>query len=165
MFDENQIEELVELLTTLNSNTKIYFGCDSVRIVKNDIWYARFATVVIVHKNGNNGCRLFSSESREIDYDTKQDKPRMRLMHEAMKVCEAYLQLIPFISEFDCEIHLDINTDPQHGSSCVAKEAAGYVLGMTGLEPKLKPDGFAASYGADGVAHGRNTRPVLAHQA
>jgi len=28
-------------------------------------------------------------------------------------------------------------------------------MGMTGIQPKLKPDGFAASYGADGVAHGR----------
>ena len=158
MFNNNQIEELVELLSTLNSDTKIYFGCDSVRTIKKNIWYARYATVVIVHKNGNKGCRLFSHEDTLIDYDTKYNRPRMRLMNETIKVCEAYVQLAPFIDEFDCEIHLDINTDPQHGSSCVAKEAAGYVLGMTGLEPKLKPLGFAASYGADGVAHGRSQR-------
>ncbi len=164
MFSLEQVEQLVDLLTTLDNRTKIYFGCDSVRVIKNNIWYARFATVVIVHKNGNNGCRLFSNQSIEIDYDMKQDKPRMRLMNEAMKVCEAYIQLAPLIDEFDCEIHLDINIDPQHGSSCVAKEAAGYVLGMTGVEPKLKPDGFAASYGADGIAHGRNQRTSV-HQA
>ena len=164
MFSNNQIEQLVNLLTTLNSNTKIYFGCDSVRVIKKNVWYARYATVVIVHKNGNNGCRLFSAESTEVDYDVRENRPKMRLMHEAMKVCDAYLQLIPFIDEFDCEIHLDINTDPQHGSSCVAKEAPGYVLGMTGVEPKLKPQGFAASYGADGVAHGRNQRTSV-HQA
>lgn len=164
MFSNNQIEQLVNLLTTLNSNTKIYFGCDSVRVIKKNVWYARYATVVIVHKNGNNGCRLFSAESTEVDYDVRENRPKMRLMHEAMKVCDAYLQLIPFIDEFDCEIHLDINTDPQHGSSCVAKEAAGYVLGMTGVEPKLKPQGFAASYGADGVTHGRNQRTSV-HQA
>ena len=164
MFNNKQVNELINLLTTLNSNTKIYFGCDSVRIIKNNVWYARYATVVIVHKNGNNGCRLFSHESREIDYDVKQHRPRMRLMNEAMKVCQAYIQLAPLIDEFDCEIHLDINIDPQHGSSCVAKEAAGYVLGMTGVEPKLKPEGFAASYGADGMVHGRNQR-VSMHQA
>jgi predicted RNase H-related nuclease YkuK (DUF458 family) len=158
MFSKSQVEELVELLTTLNNHTKIYFGCDSVRVVKNDVWYARYATVVIVHKNGNNGCRLFSHESTEIDYDVKQNRPKMRLMHEAMKVCDAYLQLAPLIDEFDCEIHLDINSDPSAGSYCAAKEAAGYVLGMTGVEPKLKPHGFAASYGADGVAHGRSQR-------
>lgn len=164
MFNNHQIEQLVNLLTTLNSNTKIYFGCDSVRVIKKNVWYARYATVVIVHKNGNNGCRLFSAESTEVDYDVRENRPKMRLMHEAMKVCDAYLQLIPFIDEFDCEIHLDINTDPQHGSSCVAKEAAGYVLGMTGVEPKMKPQGFAASYGADGIAHGRNQRTSI-HQA
>ena len=158
MFSNKQIEQIVNLLTTLNSNTKIYFGCDSVRVIKKNVWYARYATVVIVHKNGNNGCRLFSVESTEIDYDVRQNRSKMRVMHEAMKVCDAYLQLIPFIDEFDCEIHLDINTDPQAGSNCVAKEAAGYVLGMTGVEPKLKPHGFAASYGADGVAHGRSQR-------
>jgi len=158
MFNNKQVEELINLLTTLNEKTKIYFGCDSVRVIKNNIWYARFATVVIVHKNGNNGCRLFSHESTEIDYDVRQNRPKMRLMHEAMKVCEAYLQLAPLIDEFDCEIHLDINSDPGAGSYCAAKEAAGYVLGMTGVEPKLKPHGFAASYGADGVAHGRSQR-------
>ena len=113
--------------------------------------------------NGNNGCRLFSHESTEIDYDVRQNRPKMRLMHETQKVCEAYLQLAPLIDEFDIEIHLDINTDPQAGSNCVAKEAAGYVLGMTGLEPKLKPDSFAASYGADGVAHGRSQRVSVKH--
>ena len=158
MFSNKQIEQIVNLLTTLNSNTKIYFGCDSVRVIKKNVWYARYATVVIVHKNGNNGCRLFSVESTEIDYDVRQNRPKMRLMHEAMKVCDAYLQLIPFIDEFDCEIHLDIITDPHAGSTSAAKEAAGYVLGMTGVEPKLKPHGFAASYGADGVAHGRSQR-------
>jgi len=158
MFDEQQVEELVELLSTLDKNTKIYFGCDSVRLIKKDVWYARYATVAIVHMNGNNGCRLFSHESTEIDYDVRMNRPKMRLMHETQKVCEAYLQLAPLIDEFDIEIHLDINTDPQAGSNCVAKEAAGYVLGMTGLEPKLKPESFAASYGADGVAHGRSQR-------
>ena len=77
------------------------------------------------------------------------------MINEAKKVCELYLHIIPFIDEFDVEIHLDVNTDPKHGSYCAVNEAAGYVLGMTGIEPKLKPHGFAASYGADGVAHGR----------
>ena len=55
---------------------------------------------------------------------------------------------------------MDINTDPMEGSSCVAQQAAGYVLGVTGIEPKLKPEGFAASHGADGVAHGRSNKYV-----
>ena len=163
MFQETQINDLVNLLTTLNNNTKIYFGCDSVRKIVNDIWYARYATCVIVHKNGNNGCRIFSNETVEPYYDVKMHRPSMRLMNETMKVCEAYTQLIPWIDGFDVEIHLDINTDPMEGSSCVAQQAAGYVLGVTGIHPKLKPDGFAASHGADGIAHGRDQYRVNTH--
>lgn len=158
MFSQEQVEEIVDLLSTLDSSTKIYFGCDSVRTRRNGRWYANFATVFIVHINGKNGCRLFSHLSTEPDYDVKKDRPKMRMMTEVRKVCELYTQLIPFIDEFDIEIHLDINTDPKHGSNCAAKEAAGYVLGATGLNEskiKLKPESFAASFGADAAAHGR----------
>jgi predicted RNase H-related nuclease YkuK (DUF458 family) len=155
MFDRRQVEDIVELLSTLDTRTKVYLGCDSVRYFKKGRAYGRFATVCIIHKNGNNGCKIFSNISYEPDYDIKKDRPKMRMLNEVRKVCELYNQLIPFIDEFDIEIHLDINTDPKHGSNCAANEAAGYVLGMTGIQPKLKPDSWAASFGADGVAHGR----------
>jgi predicted RNase H-related nuclease YkuK (DUF458 family) len=105
--------------------------------------------------NGKNGCRIFSNVSFEPDYDLKKERPKMRMLNEVRKVCELYTQLAPFIDEYDIEIHLDINTDPKHGSNCAASEAAGYVLGVTGIKPKLKPESWAASFGADGVAHGR----------
>ena len=155
MFTQRQIEDLVDLLVTLDANTKVYLGCDSVRYIKRGSSYARYATVAIVHKNGNNGCRIFSHKSTEPDYDLKKNRPKMRMMNEVMKVCALYIQLAPFIDEFDVEIHLDVNTDPKHGSNCAATEAAGYVLGMTGIHAKLKPDSFAASYGADAFANGR----------
>lgn len=153
MFNQNQIEELVDLLIGLGPNTKVYLGCDSVRYVKKDRQMARFATVAIVHMNGKNGCRIFSNISHEPDYDMKPNRPKMRMMNEVIKVCELYNQLAPFIDEFDVEIHLDISTDPKQGSNCAANEAAGYVLGMTGVEPKLKPESFASSFGADHVAN------------
>lgn len=155
MLTQSQIEEMVDLLIDLNSDTKIYLGCDSVRYIKRGHKMARFATVCIVHKNGKNGCRIFSNVSHEADYDMKPSRPKMRMMKEVQKVCELYTQIGPFIDEFNVEIHLDINTDPMHGSNCAASEAAGYVLGMTGIQPKLKPESWAASFGADGVAHGK----------
>ena len=155
MFTQKQIEDLVDLLVTLDSNTKVYLGCDSVRYLKRGSSCARYATVAIVHKNGNNGCRIFSHRSTEPDYDLKKNRPKMRMMNEVMKVCTLYNQIAPFIDEFDVEIHLDVNTDPKYGSNCAATEAAGYVLGMTGIHAKLKPNSFAASYGADVVANGR----------
>ena len=158
MFAKTQIEEMVELLINLDISTKIYLGCDSVRTRKGNRNIARYATVAIVHMNGKNGCRIFSNISYENDYDVKKNRPKMRMMNEVQKVCALYNQLIPFIDEYDVEIHLDINTNPKHGSNCAASEAAGYVLGMTGVEPKLKPDSWAASFGADGIVHGRGTK-------
>lgn len=160
MFTQRQVEEIVDLMINLDKTTKVYLGCDSVRYMKDGRWYARYATVAIIHKNGKNGCRIFSNISFEPDYDLKKNRPKMRMMNEVSKVCALYSQLAPFIDEYDIEIHLDINTNPKHGSNCAANEAAGYVLGMTGIEPKLKPESWAASFGADGVAHGRGMREV-----
>lgn len=156
MFTQKQVEELVDLLLDLDTETKIYIGTDSVRFRKNDRWYAKYATVCVVHKNGKNGCQVFRHKSIEPDYDVKKNRPSMRLMNEVIKSCELYTQIAPFIDEFDVEIHVDVNTDPIHGSNCVATQAAGYVLGVTGLtenQVKLKPDAFAASFGADHYAN------------
>lgn len=153
MFSQKQTEELVDLLLTLSPETKIYLGCDSVRFRKNDRWFAKYATVCVVHMNGKNGCRVFRHKSIEPDYDLKKNRPSMRLMNEVQKVAMLYNELAPFIDEYEVEIHLDINVDPKHGSNCVAQQAAGYILGVTGVEPKLKPDAFAASFSADHFAH------------
>ena len=156
MFSQKQVEDLVDLLYMLDSSTRIYIGTDSVRFRQNDRWYAKYASVCVVHMNGKNGCRVFKHRSIEPDYDLKKNRPSMRLMNEVIKSCELYTQLAPFIDEFDVEIHLDVNTDPIHGSNCVASQAAGYVLGVTGLpeeQIKLKPDALAASFGADHFAN------------
>jgi len=156
MFTQKQIEELVDLLYTLTSDTKIYIGTDSVRFRKEGRWYAKYASVCVVHINGKNGCRVFTHRSVEADYDLKKNRPSMRLMNEVIKSCELYTQLAPFIDEFDVEIHCDVNTDPKHGSNCVAHQAAGYVLGVTGLNEdsiKLKPNAWCASFGADHYAN------------
>lgn len=152
MFTQKQIEDLVDLLISHSNDTKVYIGTDSVRFRKNDRWYAKYATVAVVHKDGKHGCQVFKHRSVEPDYDLKKNRPSMRLMNEVMKSCELYIQLAPYIDEYDCEIHLDVNLDAKHGSNCVAKQAAGYVLGVTGLEPKFKPEAWCASFGADHYA-------------
>jgi uncharacterized protein len=154
MFTETQLDDILELLETLDrQTTKIYLGCDSVRFKKNGLWHARYATVMVVHLNGSKGCRIFSHRSVERDYDVKKNRPAMRLMNEVMKVSELYIQLAPIIDPYDVEIHLDISTDPKNGSNCVATQAAGYIIGTTGIEPKLKPESWCASTGADHVAN------------
>jgi uncharacterized protein len=156
MFSQKQVEELVDLLCALDHTTRIYIGTDSVRFRKNDRWYAKYATVCVVHMNGKNGCRVFKHRSIEPDYDLRKNRPSMRLMNKGIKSGELYTQLAPFVDDFGVEIHVDVNTDPIHGSNCVATQAAGYVLGVTGLhenQVKLKPQAFAASFGADHFAN------------
>ena len=160
MFTDKQIQEIVDLLVTLDTSTKVYLGCDSKKFKKDGLWFATYATVCIVHKNGRNGCRIFSSITTERDYDEKKNRPSNRLMTEVYKVADAYLQLIPFVNEYDVEVHLDINPDVKYGSSCVANQAAGYLLGVTGVEPKLKPESWASSFGADGIVNGCQLRKI-----
>ena len=156
MFTDKQLNDLVDLLCKVDSNTKIYIGSDSVRFKKNGERFFRVATVLVVHLNGRNGGKVFRHRSTHRDYDVKMSRPSQRLMTEVMQTCELFHQVAPLISEFPVEIHVDINPDEKHGSSCVAQQAAGYILGMTGLpeeQIKLKPHAFCASFGADHYAH------------
>ena len=60
-----------------------------------------------------------------------------------------YLDLAEAIGDRHCEVHLDINPDVVHGSSCVVQQAIGYVRGVCNVVPLVKPEAFAASYAAD----------------
>lgn len=142
------ISEVAQYCEQMTSNTKIYIGCDSERLQHNDIWYADYITVVVVHVNGNNGCKIFGAVDRERDFDQRADKPRMRLMNEVYRVSNLYLELSKEIP-FDIEVHLDINPSELHNSSIVVNEAIGYVKGMCNVIPMVKPRAFAASYAAD----------------
>lgn len=149
MFTEKQEEDLVNLLYSLSEDTKLYIGTDSFRFKKDKVWFVRYATVLVVHKDGRHGCKIFRSEYIARDYDEKKNRPSIRLMTEVQKSCELYTQLAPLIDSYDVEIHLDISTNDMNGSSCVATQAAGYVIGCTGIEAKLKPEAWCASAGAD----------------
>jgi predicted RNase H-related nuclease YkuK (DUF458 family) len=70
-------------------------------------------------------------------------------MNEVYKAAEMYLELAEAIGDRECEVHIDINPNEKHGSSCVISEAVGYIRGMTGVTPKVKPQAWAASICAD----------------
>jgi predicted RNase H-related nuclease YkuK (DUF458 family) len=129
--------------------TKVYLGGDSERFQIDGVWYADYINVVVVHKNGKNGCKVFGGIVRERDYDQNKDKPRMRLMNEVMKTASLYLELYDVLEDRETEIHLDINPDMKHGSSCVINEAVGYIRGMCNIIPLVKPNAWCASYAAD----------------
>jgi predicted RNase H-related nuclease YkuK (DUF458 family) len=104
---------------------------------------------IVVHINGNNGCKIFGEVHRERVWDQKVSKPAMRLMTEVYKVSELYLKLAEVLEGRDVEVHLDINPDEMHGSSCVVSQAIGYIKGTCNVIPFVKPHAFAASYAAD----------------
>lgn len=146
---EMNIEEVKQYIQDQTPETKIYIGADSERFLVNNQWHADYTLAVVVHKDGNRGCKIFGEVQRERDFDQQRDKPRMRLMNEVYKVAELYMKLADVLEDRHVEVHLDINPDEHHGSSCVISEATGYIRGMCNVVPMVKPNAFAASYAAD----------------
>ena len=143
------LNEVKEFIAKQSPQTKIYIGCDSERIRINNEWWADYILAIVVHIDGKHGCKLFGEVIRERDYDQKQNRPRYRLMNEAYKVSDLYLRLVDVIIDREVEVHLDINPNEIHGSSCVINEAIGYIRGTCNVVPMIKPNAFAASYAAD----------------
>jgi uncharacterized protein len=143
------LEEVKSFIEAQGPDTKIYLGCDSERMRVDGQWYADYVLAIVVHINGNNGCKLFGEVQRERDYDHKVNRPAMRLMTEVYKVSELYLKLADVFEGRQVQVHLDINPDDQYGSSCVISQAIGYIKGTCNVVPFVKPDAFAASYAAD----------------
>lgn len=143
------IEEVKQYINDQSPETKVYIGADSERFMVDGIWHADYTLAVVVHKDGNRGCKIFGEIQRERDFDQQRDKPRMRLMNEVYKVAELYMKLADILEDRYVEVHLDINPDEHHGSSCVISEATGYIRGMCNVVPMVKPNAFAASYAAD----------------
>ena len=143
------IKEVSDFINSQSLETKIYLGCDSERFRMNGVWYADYILAIVVHIDGKHGCKLFGEVVRERDYDQRKDRPSTRLMTEVYKVSELYLKLDEVLNGRDVEVHLDINPDEDHGSSCVLNQAIGYIKGTCNVVPLVKPDAFAASYAAD----------------
>ena len=143
------LEEVKAFIEAQGPETKIYLGCDSERMRIDGKWHADYILAIVVHINGKNGCKIFGEVQRERDYDQKQERPRYRLMNEVYKVSELYLKLADVLEDRYVEVHLDINPNEMHGSSCVINEAIGYIRGTCNVIPLVKPDAFAASYAAD----------------
>ena len=144
------IDEVRDFIQNSSESTCIYIGADSERYRgKDNHWYADYTVAVVIHIDGSRGCKVFGQVSTERDYDKRHDRPAYRLMNEVYKASAMYLELFEAIGDRHVEVHLDINPDELHGSSCVIQQATGYIRGMCGFAPKVKPDAFAASYAAD----------------
>lgn len=159
------IDEVKAFIQECSPTTKVYIGCDSSRFRIDGVWHAEYYTVVVAHIDGCRGCKIFGEITRERDYDQRKDRPAMRMMTEVQKAAELYNKLVDsfeYIYEKSTgeivvgvrpvEIHIDINPSEMHGSSCVLNQAIGYIKGMCGVVPMIKPLAWGASYAADRYA-------------
>lgn len=162
-----KFDEVVEFVKTCSPETKVYIGSDSQRYKRKGEWFARYSLVVVIHKDGNKGCKIFGEDIHERDYTTNKKNPSVRLMTEAYKVVELYTKFVKALEEAvdnekdvkqaemllnvlqEIEIHVDLNPDKEHASNAVVTQALGYIKGITGIDAKIKPEALAASYAAD----------------
>jgi predicted RNase H-related nuclease YkuK (DUF458 family) len=143
------IDVVMDYIRNSSAETKIYLGADSERINIRGVWMVDFTLAVVIHIDGQHGCKVFGEVIREADYTKRADAPQFRLMSEVHKVAELYLKLADVLLYRDVEIHLDLNPEDFHKSNGIVNQAMGYIKGVCGIDPKIKPMSPAASYAAD----------------
>jgi predicted RNase H-related nuclease YkuK (DUF458 family) len=139
------IKDARQAIIDSSPTSAVYLGCDSIRSKKNGVWYAKYSTVVIIHKDGCHGGTIFHDSVEMRDYGNI----RQRMLNEVAFAVQHATDIIDVIGERHFEIHLDINPDPKYKSNAALKEAMGWVRGQFGDVVKCKPDGFAATHAAD----------------
>lgn len=141
-FDFDEIRDAIEQSP---KDSTIYIGADSKVYSEKGVQMVAYVTVIILHYGSSKGATIFKSHRIDRHYG----QLRLRLMAEVTDAIVAATEIVDYIEDRGLEIHLDINRSDLYASSVLVKEATGYVLGTLGIEPKLKPDSFAASSVAD----------------
>lgn len=143
------VEEVKHFIENQSIESKIYIGCDSEVFKRNNKWYIDYYTVVVIHKNKHNGCKVFGKKTTEIDYTKDKRKPLHRLMQEVYKASELYLLLEESIGEREVEVHLDLNPSKKHISNQIVDQAIAYIKSTCNVVPMIKPNSWAATSVAD----------------
>lgn len=145
------IEAVKQFIAEQSTETKIYFGADSERVLVGGKYVVDYLLVIAVHIDGKHGAKVFGEIQRDAHYDKNLGKPKLRLMNEVYRISELFLQFKDFLEDRHVEIHLDIASLPIYGSNVAMSEAIGYVKGVCGVDPVIKPDAWAASICADKI--------------
>ncbi len=137
-----------------NPNAIIIIGGDSQKISRKGKKAvgpreSKFVTAVVVYEKDNN--KIFYEVSKEKDIDSNPGKPFNRMMNETYKVADITLQLMDVLVDREFEVHLDISTLDYNGSNVAMGAAIGYIWGVIGIEPILKPDSWCASCVSDHI--------------
>ncbi len=149
MFQDLDYEIVRQHIIKSSKETSIYVACDSkvkkTSAKKGHKLFAIYSTVVIIHLDSCRGCVIYGRNDTLSFYGSL----KQRLMQEVYFATEAALEVVDAVGDRHFEIHLDINPDARYKSNIAVKEACGYVRGMLGLDPKLKPESLMASNAAD----------------
>lgn len=122
---------------------KIIVGTDSLRISDN---LADFVIAIVVHRMGNGGryfwrrietSKVFSLRDRIIKEVTFSLETAKKILQEIEKAS---------LQNFDFEIHIDVGENGE--TKKLIQEVVGIVR-ANNLEPKTKPESYAASSVAD----------------
>ena len=151
------VEEAKIEIASSSSETSIYVGVDSDRYKVNGKWFAKYSTVIIVHKNSKNGAKIFHETIELPDYGNV----KQRLLQEVGFAISTVQEIAEVVGERHLEIHLDLNGNPKYKSNTAVKEALGWVRGSTGLDAVIKPDSFAASHAADHIVRNKGNMQFL----
>lgn len=138
------LEEVRNAILNSSETSSIYVGCDSITSYRD----TTFALVVVIHIDSSKGGMVFAKKTKE----SRKMDVRERLMKEVELAVGLSLEIIDVIGHRNFELHLDINPDPIHKSNVVMAAACGYASAQ-GLEYRIKPDAFAATYAADALLH------------
>jgi len=143
------IDKIVQEIQSAPQNSKIYLGSDSVRFERDGQAFAKITVVAVIHLGAKHGCKVIGFNETERVYDKRLGRPSHRMMLEVYAVSALYCELKERLPDANIEVHLDISEDEKHGSSCAAKQAAGYILGVCQVKPIMKPNAWCASTCAD----------------
>jgi len=144
-------EGIREYIKGCSENTRYYLGSDSQRIRKKKKGkkMARYMISFIAHIDSKHGGKVFGGVSYHPIIDGDLGKPFNRMMKETELLIETYEELYDVLGDKNVELHLDINSDKVHGSSCAYNAACGWVKGVTGMDAITKPNAWAASCVSD----------------
>ena len=144
-------DELRRLIKESSLDSSIYVGADSKTFKRDGIRKCAYCVSVIIHKDSKHGGKGYHQINIEQDHgDIKA--PDIRLMNEVYKIMEVMEQIHESIGERHHEVHLDVSPDPRYKSNRVMSQAMGLIRGCFGIEPKIKPQAWAASTISDKYA-------------
>ena len=148
--DDKKINTAKELIQRSTGECSVYVGCDSkvfCQSGKNKV--VKYHVTVWIHRNSKNGAYcVYKDFVTEPFYGNRSDI-NQRLLKEAELAAVVAAEIKQSVGNRTFQVHLDISSDDVNKSNQSYKAAEGYVYGIAGIKPNMKPDAPAASYACD----------------